>query len=78
VSAEEVAQGKPAPDILIAACALLGTTTQDSVLIGDSEFDRQSAETAEVFFVGFKMNGDVRIDTLAELAEICLAHKVSV
>lgn len=48
------------------------------MLIGDSEFDGQSAKAAKVFFVGFKMDGDVRIDTLAGLAEICLAHKVGV
>jgi HAD superfamily hydrolase (TIGR01509 family) len=67
VSADEVRRPKPAPDVILGACEQLGVALEGCLLIGDSEFDRQAAKAAGVFFVGFKMEGDARIETLGDL-----------
>ncbi len=43
---------KPAADGLLFACAELGTSVSDAVMIGDSSWDREAARAAGVGFVG--------------------------
>ncbi|MCB0907372.1 MAG: HAD family hydrolase [Nocardioidaceae bacterium] len=43
---------KPAPDGLLAACARLGVTPADAVMIGDSTWDLEAARAAGCGFVG--------------------------
>ena len=46
VTADEVAHGKPHPDVIFEACRRLGVRTQETVLIGDSANDVQAAHAA--------------------------------
>lgn len=46
VTADEVAHGKPHPDVIFEACRRLGVTTRETVLIGDSANDVQAAHAA--------------------------------
>lgn len=69
VGGTDVAHAKPAPDILLEACRRLGVGTREALMIGDSRFDRMAAAAASVFFVGLRIDGDRRIEALADLLQ---------
>jgi phosphoglycolate phosphatase/AHBA synthesis associated protein len=64
-TADKVAHGKPAPDLLQWACAQLGVSPGDAWMVGDSAYDRGAAKAAGVRFVGLRIDGDVRIEQLS-------------
>jgi phosphoglycolate phosphatase/AHBA synthesis associated protein len=66
-TADRVAHAKPSPDLVQLACHELGVRASDAWMVGDSKFDRQAAQSAGVFFVGLKLDGDRRIERLSEL-----------
>ena len=66
-TADRVTHAKPAPDLVRLACQELGVRASDAWMVGDSKFDRQAAQSAGVFFVGLKLDGDRRIELLSEL-----------
>jgi HAD superfamily hydrolase (TIGR01509 family) len=72
VGGTDVPRGKPAPDMVLRAVELLGTTVERSVVVGDSRFDRDAAGTAGVRFIGFGIDGDERIDDLSALLDLPL------
>ena len=39
----------------------------EAALVGDSDFDRRAARAAGVRFIGFRCDGEDRVDELAEL-----------
>lgn len=51
--AEDVAHGKPAPDLFLLAAAEMGTAPADCVVIEDAEFGVQAAHAAGMSVVGF-------------------------
>jgi HAD superfamily hydrolase (TIGR01549 family) len=59
---------KPAPDLLLLALEKLGLEATDVVFVGDSASDRGAAKAAEVFMVGFRREGDARVDDHGQLA----------
>jgi pyrophosphatase PpaX len=67
VGGDEVRNGKPAPDIILEACKRLKIEPKDALMIGDTPMDMMSCKNAGCFFVGFKTDGDERIDDLNEL-----------
>lgn len=68
-TADRVKQAKPAPDLLLLACEELGVKPAECVMVGDSRFDRAAAAAANVFFIGLGIDGDARIDRLAEVLD---------
>ncbi len=62
-----VPRPKPAPDMVLAACELLGVAPTEAVMVGDSSYDRDAARAAGVRFIGFRCAGDAKIETLVEL-----------
>lgn len=70
VCADQVAHPKPAPDMLLRACAELGVEPNDAWMVGDSRFDRDAAKAAGVRFVGLGIPGDERIARLSRLLEV--------
>lgn len=65
--ADLVEKAKPAPDLVRHGLAALSVTADEAWMVGDSRFDREAAHAAGVFFVGYRMDGDARVDSLAEL-----------
>lgn len=65
-TADKVAHAKPAPDLVEFACAGLGVRPADSWMVGDSRFDRGAAHAAGARFVGLRLDGDVRLERLAD------------
>jgi HAD superfamily hydrolase (TIGR01509 family) len=72
VGGSDVPLPKPAPDIVLRACELLAVEPAAAVMVGDSVYDRQAAGAAGVRFIGFGIEGDVTIASLAELGRIAV------
>ena len=70
VGGNDVPRGKPAPDMLLRACELLGVPVDAAWMIGDSHYDRDAARAAGMYFVGLGYDGDRRIEELKELLSI--------
>lgn len=66
-TADRVVRSKPAPDLVELALKELGVAAGDAWLVGDSRYDRGAAEAAGVRFVGLGIDGDQRVERLAEL-----------
>ncbi len=68
--ADHVVKAKPAPDLVLHAAQRLGVSPESALLVGDSRFDRDAARTAGVRFVGLGLDGEARIERLAELLSV--------
>lgn len=68
--ADHVVKAKPAPDLVLHAVQRLQVAPESALLVGDSRFDREAARSAGVRFVGLGLDGEPRIDRLAELLPI--------
>jgi len=71
IGGDEVENGKPAPDIVFSACDLLGISTKDAIVVGDSVYDMESAKISGACSVGINgVMGDYTIHSLKELTGI--------
>ncbi len=68
--ADQVAHGKPAPDVVLHALRALGVEAKDAWMVGDSRYDREAAAAAGVYFVGLGLDGDARLDALEALSQL--------
>lgn len=66
-----VANPKPAPDILLLALKTFATAREQALYVGDSELDRQASSGAGIKFVGFRIDGEFRIEYPGELKLMC-------
>lgn len=67
VGGTDVPRAKPAPDMVLEACARLGVAPGASFVVGDSRFDREAAHAAGAGFAGLGLEGDVRLARLTDL-----------
>lgn len=67
VGGDEVEHGKPDPDMILLACRILGVKPRDSIYVGDTNVDIIAGKKAGCFTIGFKIDGDDRIDDLSEI-----------
>jgi HAD superfamily hydrolase (TIGR01509 family) len=65
VDADEVDSPKPAPDLLLAACAELGRDPSVVTLVGDSPWDAEAARRAGVRAIGVRCGGFAEADLRA-------------
>jgi HAD superfamily hydrolase (TIGR01509 family) len=70
VGGTDVPRAKPAPDMMLRACELLGVATSDAVVVGDTAFDRDAASAAGISFVGLRLDCDHRIERLVEVLDL--------
>jgi len=75
VGATEVIAAKPAPDMILLACAWFELAPSDSVLLGDSRFDEEAAAQAGANHIGYRYPAQRRIDTLVELFDQLELHE---
>ncbi|MBI4439586.1 HAD family hydrolase [Candidatus Woesearchaeota archaeon] len=71
VGGDEVKRGKPAPDVAFEACRRLKVSAKDSIMVGDTVYDIESARSAGCLAIGFRIDADKRIENLSELLELC-------
>jgi phosphoglycolate phosphatase/AHBA synthesis associated protein len=69
VGGTDVANAKPAPDMVLEACRRLEVAPREAWVVGDSRFDRDAARAAGVHFVGVRMDGDARVERLLEVLD---------
>lgn len=70
VGGDEVKNGKPAPDIILEACKRLDVGPSEAVIVGDTAIDIFSCRKAGCASIGFRVDGDKRINDLKELIEL--------
>lgn len=66
-TADRVAHAKPAPDLVQLALKELAVAPTEASMIGDSRYDRQAAGAAGVHFIGLRLDGDRRVETLGAI-----------
>jgi phosphoglycolate phosphatase len=64
---DEVAEGKPHPELVHVALDRLGVDGAEAVMIGDTPLDVRAARAAGVFSVGYRVDADLTVRELAEL-----------
>lgn len=74
-AAGDAPRDKPAPDLVLLACERLGRGTDGAVMVGDSAYDRDAARAAGVLFVGFRTEGDRRVERLDEIPDLLRLHR---
>jgi HAD superfamily hydrolase (TIGR01509 family) len=67
IGADQVAESKPAPDLLFKALEVLSIDPEDACYVGDSIYDAKAAEAAGILFVGYKRPGDITVQNMTEL-----------
>ena len=70
LGSDDVAQPKPAPDIVHRACDLLGVSPSEALVVGDSRYDRQAAAAAGARFAGLGTEGEVTLQQLPDVLEL--------
>ncbi|MBL9037439.1 MAG: HAD family hydrolase [Archangium sp.] len=70
-TADLVPRAKPEPDVVLLACRSIGVEPSESVMVGDTRFDRQAAHAAGARFAGYGgIVGDVTLASLTELLSL--------
>jgi len=68
VTADDVSEGKPDPEMIFLACERLGVSVEETFYVGDTASDVKAAEAAGCRMVGVGIDGgDDRISSLGEL-----------
>lgn len=67
---DDVENGKPAPDSLLKVCKRLDIKVNEAVLVGDTTNDFGAAKNAGMFFIGYKINGDLKISDFKDLERL--------
>lgn len=70
VGADDAAKPRPAPDLLLRACEVLGVPPWESLVIGTTESDRHAADAAGCLFAGVNAPGAFTISDLSEALAI--------
>ncbi len=70
VGADDVKKGKPEPDMLLYACKKMSIRPEEAIMVGDTKYDMIAAKKAGCLGVGYKTDGDKRIESLKELLSI--------
>jgi len=77
VGADDVAHGKPAPDMILKACTMTGCSPRDTVMIGDSHIDMMMGKNARVkACIGVLTGSDSR-EKLQKVADIVVPSVAS-
>ncbi len=66
---------KPAPDMLMKACAQLGILPEEAVYIGDTITDIKAAAAAGCRFIGYRLDGSDKIMELKDLLPLTFGEK---
>lgn len=66
LTVDDVKNPKPAPDILLKACRLLGVELYQALFIGDTLIDKKAGHSAGLFFVGYRIKADRTVDNLSD------------
>jgi HAD superfamily hydrolase (TIGR01509 family) len=67
ITADDVEQPKPAPDMIIKACRQMGVEPAQTLFVGDTVTDLKAAKNAGTIAVGYKIDTKIRVDDLKDI-----------
>ncbi|UCF68766.1 MAG: HAD family hydrolase [Acidobacteriota bacterium] len=67
---DEVPRGKPDPALVRLALARLSIAPSEALMIGDSPLDVEAARQAGVLAIGYRVDGDLRLEQLDQLEDL--------
>lgn len=67
ITIEDVNNQKPDPEIIFKACDRLGCKSENTIVVGDTESDIIAGSRAGCMVVGFRIDGDLKINDLSSL-----------
>jgi len=67
LTADDVVQPKPAPEILVAACTQLQVQTHNVVFVGDTQTDIEAGTRAGCIMVGYRIRHSINVQNLIQL-----------
>lgn len=70
VGGDDVERGKPAPDSLLEACKRLSIQPEEAVFVGDTKSDSGAAKNACMFFIGYNVDGNLKISDFKDLLDL--------
>jgi len=70
IGGNEVENGKPAPDSILKACEKLKISPEEALYIGDTKNDINAGRSAGCFTIGYKIDGDLKIDNIKNIAKL--------
>jgi len=70
ITGEDVAAGKPHPDIINKACSKLGVKPEDTITVGDTQNDVKAGKTAGCTVVGIGVEADYTIKDIGGLTAL--------
>lgn len=76
ITADDIARPKPAPDMLLEACAQLRMAPGETMFIGDTFTDQEASEKAGCMFIGYRLDVSVAVSDLPAFWEL-LKKKIS-
>jgi HAD superfamily hydrolase (TIGR01509 family) len=68
VTADDARMPKPSPAMILHACQNLKTRPESTIFLGDTATDAAAAMSAGCMFVGYRIDGEIRVDCLREFA----------
>jgi len=72
LTADDVKNPKPAPDILLEACRLLGVQSKQALFIGDTPTDRKAGAAAGCLFIGYRCPADITVEDMSDVYNLLL------
>ena len=70
IGGNEVENGKPAPDAILKACEKLKISPEEALFIGDTKNDINAGRSAGCFTLGYKIDGDLKIDNIKDMTKL--------
>lgn len=67
VTMDDVKRRKPNPEMILKACKILKVKPKNTILVGDTKNDILAGKRAGCVTVGYKINGEYRIDRLSSI-----------
>ena len=67
---DDVKEGKPDPEILLKTIETLDLKKEEVLFIGDTHWDKEAADNANIKFIGLRTKGDIKIEDISELINI--------
>jgi len=71
ITADDVVQPKPDPEMLLKACNHLHVVPERTLFLGDTKTDALAAQNAGCIFVGYRVNAELRVNSHQEFTS-CL------
>ena len=75
VGGTDVPHAKPAPDMVIHACHLLGVDPKEALVVGDTKNDADAARAAGVAFAGLRLGGGHTLKILRDVLSVARGGK---